>query len=438
MSKQNIVKVSKLTAILLALLSFALASAFKGFPQGKLNAAAPAPARDAAVIAATEEVLKETSELRQLSVVRPVKSGTQNRNQIEKYILGNLERNSTPQELRSTELAFKRLGLVPADFELRSFLVKLLTEQVAGYYDARSGQFFLADWIDLDGQKPVMAHELTHALQDQHFDLKRFDKWPKGESDSELAFHALVEGDATLTMTHYMVRSPARALAFLRSFSSGSQGSSEQIDKAPAALRETLVFPYTQGMQWVGEIYKRSGWQGVTRAYTDLPESSEQILHPEKYLARETPVRLTLADISSRLGKGWKRTKEDVNGEWGFYLILKAFLDSEPDARNASAGWGGDRYDVYEGPDARTALVMSTAWDSERDAIEFFTAYGKRTAKRYGVDGVISRPSDGVERELFQPTSGAVLIERRGNRVLVLEGIPQRSTAELLVQTLVR
>jgi hypothetical protein len=191
-------------------------------------------------------------------------------------------------------------------------------------------------------------------------------------------------------------------------------------------------------MQWVGEIYKRSGWQGVTRAYTDLPESSEQILHPEKYLARETPVRLTLADISSRLGKGWKRTKEDVNGEWGFYLILKAFLDSEPDARNASAGWGGDRYDVYEGPDARTALVMSTAWDSERDAIEFFTAYGKRTAKRYGVDGVISRPSDGVERELFQPTSGAVLIERRGNRVLVLEGIPQRSTAELLVQTLVR
>jgi hypothetical protein len=438
MSKQNIVKFSKATVCLLALVWFVLAPGARALPQGKLNAAAPSPARDAAVVAATEEVLKETSELRQLSVLRPVKSGTQNRDQIEKYILGNLERTSSPQELRSSELALKKLGLVPPDFELRSFLVKLLTEQVAGYYDARSGEFFLADWIDLDGQKPVMAHELTHALQDQHFDLKRFDKWPKGESDSELAFHALVEGDATLTMTHYMVRSPARALAFLKSFSNGAQGSSEEIEKAPPALRETLIFPYTQGMQWVSEIYKQSGWQGVTRAYTDLPQSSEQILHPEKYLAREAPVRLVLPDISSRLGKGWKRTKEDVNGEWSFYLILKAFLDSESSARNASAGWGGDRYDVYEGPDSQTAIVQSTIWDSEQDAVEFYNAYGRRTAKRYGLEEAESKPAAGVERQLFQPAGGTVLIERRGNRVLILEGIPQRSTPELLVQTLIK
>ena len=178
------------------------------------------PARNAAIISATDAVLKETSDLRELSILKDVKSGAQSRSEIEHMIIKNLDEESSPAEIHATEVVLKAFGLAPADFEYRPFLIKLLTEQVAGYYDPKVQQFYLADWIELEGQKPVMAHELTHALQDQHFNLRRFEKWPKGDSDAELAAHALIEGDATLAMTLYMAKHPMVALAFMRSLGS--------------------------------------------------------------------------------------------------------------------------------------------------------------------------------------------------------------------------
>src|SRR2546425_11186741 len=206
-------------------------------------------AKNAAIIATTNAVLKETSEIRELPILRPVKSGAQSRVEIERMVIKNLDEETTPAEMHATELALKKLGLAPAEFQYRTFIIKLLTEQVAGYYDPKAQEFYLADWIELEGQKPVMAHELTHALQDQHFNLRRFEKWPQGDSDAELAGHSLVEGDATLAMTIYMAKNPLVALAFMRSLGSSSTAS-EQFKQAPRALRESLVFPYEQGCQW--------------------------------------------------------------------------------------------------------------------------------------------------------------------------------------------
>ena len=173
-----------------------------------------AAARNAALVAATNEVLKETSELRQLPILRPVLSSAQSRAEIERMIMTNLDRETTPAEMHAAEVTLKKLGLAPASFQFRTLLVRLLTEQVAGYYDPKAQQFHLADWIDIDGQKPIMAHELVHALQDQHFNLRRFEKWPKDDGDAELAAHALIEGDATLAMTQYVSNDPLRALRF--------------------------------------------------------------------------------------------------------------------------------------------------------------------------------------------------------------------------------
>ena len=159
---------------------------------------ATAAARNAAIVTTTAEVLKETSEIRELSILRPVRSGAQSRSEIERMLIKNLNDQMTPAEMHATEVSLRKFGLAPADFDYRSFMIKLLTEQVAGYYDAKAREFHLADWLELEGQKPVMAHELTHALQDQHFNLRRFEKWPHGDSDAELAAHALIEGDATL------------------------------------------------------------------------------------------------------------------------------------------------------------------------------------------------------------------------------------------------
>ncbi|HEX7529795.1 MAG TPA: hypothetical protein VF333_01530, partial [Pyrinomonadaceae bacterium] len=315
--------------------------------------------RNAALVAATQDVLKETSEIRQLSILRPVRSSAQSRAEIERMIMKNLDEESTPAQMHAAEVTLKKLGLAPADFQYRALMVRLLTEQVAGYYDPKTGEFHLADWIDLDGQRPIMAHELTHALQDQHFNLRRFERWPKGDSDAELAAHALIEGDATLAMALYVANNPLRALAFLKSLGTAGMPSAE-LDKAPRALRETLLFPYQEGINWTRSLYRLGGWDRVSKAFTDLPQSTEQILHPEKYFAHEAPVKVTLPDITKLLNAGsrgtgvplvthapnapatWRRLDYDVQGEWGFYLLLDEFLKSPVESRRAAAGWGGD------------------------------------------------------------------------------------------------
>jgi len=454
-------------------------------------------ARNAALIAATQDVLKETSGLRQLPILRPVQSSTQSRAEIEQMLIRNLNENTTPAQLHATEVTLKKLGLAPADFEFRALMIRLLTEQVAGYYDPKTREFHLADWIDLDGQKPVMAHELTHALQDQHFNLRRFEHWPRGDSDAELAAHALIEGDATLAMSLYVASNPLRALAFLKSL--GASGmTSVELDKAPRAVRESLLFPYQEGSNWTRTIYRHGGWKEVSEAFSSLPESTEQILHPEKYFAHEAPVKVTLPDVTPLLnGRGqrsvgsgqwavsseqrsavkahhspstgtwtslvdcplptahcplfdahrslptatWRRIDSDVNGEWGFYLILDQFLRSPAESRRAAAGWGGDRYSIYEGPKGEVMFVCLSTWDTENDAREFFDAYVKRTPARYA-SAIAVEPTPNKESNVFsskfQTSQGTVLIERRGSRVLIVEGDPGGGKNNLLLNQLWR
>jgi hypothetical protein len=398
-------------------------------------------------VATTAAILKETSEIRELAILRPVKSGAQSRTEIERMIVRNLDKETTPAQMHATELALKKFGLAPPEFKYRSFVVKLLTEQVAGYYDPKAQRFYLADWIDLEGQKPVMAHELTHALQDQHFNLSRFENWPKGDSDAELAAHALIEGDATLAMTLYMAKNPLVALAFIRSLG-GNNMASEQISQAPRSIRETLVFPYEEGSELVTQIYKRGGWASVSQAFAKLPLSSEQILHPEKYFDYEPPVRVALPDVRALLGARWKRIDYDVNGEWSFYLILDQFLNAAAESRRAAAGWGGDRYALYEGSKpGEVVIIQLTAWDTPNDAREFFDAYAKRTWRRYPKAEILDTTSAADtnaanaaaqspvrERQAWRTSEGRVVLELQGTRVLIMEGLPEKVNMTALLK----
>jgi hypothetical protein len=454
-----------------ALLSMALALTGLFQPPSGWSQTSPktttTASRNAALVAATNDVLKETSEIRQLAILRPVQSSTQSRPEIERMILKNLDEESTPGQMHAAEVVMKRLGLAPPDFQYRALLVRVLTEQVAGYYEPKTGEFHLADWIDLDGQRPIMAHELTHALQDQHFNLRRFEHWPKGDSDAELATHALIEGDATLAMALYVANNPLRALLFLKSLGLSSLASPE-LDRAPRAVRETLLFPYQQGIDWTKSLYKQNGWERVSKAFTDLPQSTEQILHPEKYFAHEAPVKVTLPDITSLLNAGakkapgaqglprdrmrsvpsaggsstqasWKRLDYDVQGEWGFYLILDEYLKSPPESRRAAAGWGGDRFAVYEGPKGEVLVASLSTWDTENDASEFFDAYVKRTGLRYPgaiVLDPILHPQSPTASKAFRTSEGSVVIELHGNRVAILEGLPDRVDGRAVLKAL--
>src|SRR5689334_7516918 len=414
----------------LALLILFCLGAGSFLPKGQAQTGAARSTQHAAIVSMTDAMLKETSELRELKILKPVKSGAQSRAEIESMIVKNLDAETTPEEMHAAETLLKVFGLAPKDFAYRSFLIKLLTEQVAGYYDPKAQQFYLADWIELEGQKPVMAHELTHALQDQHFNLKRFENWPKGDSDAELAAHALIEGDATLAMTLYMAKNPLVALAFLRSLG-GQEIGTEQFKQAPRALRESLLFPYEEGSAWATQLYKRGGWEMVSQAFTKLPQSSEQILHAEKYFSYEAPQKLTLPDFKSALGAGWRRLDYDVNGEWGCYLILDEFLNDTTESKKASAGWGGDRFALYEtGKPDEFFVAQLTAWDTPADAREFFDAYAKRTSKRYA-DAKEGKSDD--DRFEWQTSSGRVVLELRGSRVAVVEGVPSSTDANKLL-----
>lgn len=416
-----------------ALAALALASV-PGVGAQRAKPAAAVNPKSAAVREATAEVLRETSEIRKLPILRPVRSGAQSRAEIEQMLIRNLNENASTEEMHASELVLKKLGLAPADFQLRPFIIKLLAEQVAGYYEPKSQEFYLADWIDIDGQRPVIAHELTHALQDQHFNLRRFEKWPKHDSDAELAAHSLVEGDASFLMMQYIVRNPERQLAFMKSMGATGASATEQIEKAPRVLRETLLFPYFQGMAWVAGVYKQGGWEAVSAAYKELPKSTEQILHNEKYAAGELPVKVNVRDISQTLGRGWKMSDNDVEGEWGYYLILDQILVSPDVSRKAAAGWGGDRYALFTGPKPADVLVVQkTVWDSEQDAREFFDAYVARTSKRYGVEP--SAPPD-AERALWKTSEGGALVKISGTTVLILEGVPDGADANALAAAL--
>ncbi len=390
-------------------------------------------ARNAALLAATNEVLKETSELRQLSILRQVQSSTQSRAEIEQMVMNNFDREMTAVDTHAAEIFIRKLGLAPTDFQYRPFMIRLLSEQVAGYYDPKLQQFHLADWIDIDGQRPVMAHELTHALQDQHFNLRRFEHWPKGDSDAQLATRALVEGDATLAMSQYIANNPLRAFAFLKSLSTTAM-SSKELARAPRALRETLLFPYQEGTAWTRALYGHGGWAQVSKAFTQLPQSTEQILHPEKYFAGEAPVKTALPDVMNSVRSAsvrgtvrqasWRRIDYDVEGEWGLYLVLDQFLQSSTESRRAAAGWGGDRYEIYEGPRGEVLFISLSTWDSADDAREFFDAYAKRTRLRYpnAEEPTTSGKAASDTKQSWKTIDGVVTITLRGARVLIVEG----------------
>ena len=396
-----------------------------------------------ASLKATEEILKVVANLRELPVKQPVKSGAKTRDQIKESVIKDLSESNTPEEVEASSKTLKRLGLLPKDFKLREYMISLLAEQVAGYYDPKSQFFYLASWIPIAEQKTVIAHELVHALQDQHFNLRRFEKWKKGDADAETAAHALAEGEATIVMYQYefaergmkfdITRLPSLTEVLLSEGVDNDGGKFPVLAKAPNALKESLQFPYFYGAGFVQAVLKKGSWKTLDEAYTQLPASTEQIIHPEKYLAKEAPVKIELADLSSALGRDWKQIESDINGEFGYNLILAEYTP-KAEARAAAAGWGGDRYATYE--DKKTGDVMVaqfTSWDTAGDAEAFADAYAARTEKRYTIKPLVGLADLVDLPQVYQTPDGFVAVQHRDKDVVIIEGA---RTKEQLIKLL--
>ncbi|MEW6126788.1 MAG: hypothetical protein AB1757_07095 [Acidobacteriota bacterium] len=394
---------------------------------------------------ATREILDSVSRLRELAVKQPVKSGAKSREQIKESVIRDLDESNTPEEIEGSAKTLKKLGLIPKDFQLRDYLVALLAEQVAGYYDPKTQYFYLASWIPLGEQKTVIAHELCHALQDQHFDLRRFEKWPQGDSDAETAAHALAEGEATIVMYQYefgekgipfdVTKLPPLTDLLLTEGSDNDDKKFPVLGNAPNVLKEGLQFPYFYGAGFVQAMLKRGSWQKLNDAYRSLPASTEQIMHPDKFVLNEKPVKIALADLTATLGANWKQVDTDVNGEFGYRLILIEYLNKRT-ASTAAQGWGGDKYATYENKQTgETVIAGYTAWDSVGDAQEFFQAYLERTERRYNAKPVAG---DAAQLRIFETREGLVSIELRDQDVIIIEGAKNRDQLKVLSQQLLK
>jgi hypothetical protein len=395
--------------------------------QGAASIKKPDPA---AALNATDDVLQVVSRLRGLEIKHPVKSALKTRDEIEASVIRDLDETTPREEFEASEKTLVKLGLIRKDFQLRDYIVKLLREQVAGFYEPKTKEFYLAAWLPLSEQKKVMAHELVHALQDQHFNLRRFERWPKGDSDAELAAHALVEGEATLVMIQYdleqtgvrgvdMTKLGSLTDRLLEADANTDDPNYPVLSAAPTVLRENLQFPYVYGVGFAQAVVKSGSLRGLNNAYQQLPASTEQIMHPEKFIARDNPIKIEIPDLARALGDGWKQSDADVNGEFGYMVLLGEFIPKRT-AREAAAGWGGDRYAFYENKAAgASTLVQYTTWDSASDAKEFFDAYSDRNVRRYKVSG----PADASAKpRVYETSEGLVSVELRDKDVVIIEG----------------
>ncbi len=319
-----------------------------------------------------EAVEKQTTEIRGLEFKQPVDYQVLSRKEIKQTISGKLAEVFSETEFRDMADAMAAVGLLPPKYPLREKYIDLLGEQVAAFYDQHAHKLFMYEDATLDNaqNRVVLAHELTHALQDQHFGLKKLPLEIKTNDDRAAAAAALVEGDATLVMSEFMLKNLSKQMVKDSMVASFTQNM-KQLETAPRYLREMLVFPYLRGQEFCATLSGAHGYDSVSQAYADPPSSTAQILHPQKYLAnpREEPITIEWADTKV---KGAAPIGDNVVGEMGMRILFTEWLDAATGER-AAAGWRGDRY-LYFRPDA---LVWKTVWASAEEAAEFFAAEQK-------------------------------------------------------------
>lgn len=410
-----------------------------------------------ALLSATDEIARQVATLRGLPQTTPFARGVLSRAEIGLRLRERIAKDYSPEEVQVESAVLKRMGLLPLDADYEKLLFDLLTEQVAGFYDPYKKTLYIADWLPLDMQRPALAHEIEHTLQDQHFDLKRFSQPFKEDGDRQLARSAVVEGDGTALMLEFAARSmnldttkmPQMIARLGKQMMQMSMAATPALQQAPLVLRESLVFPYVAGLEFVIAHRANQPWSRVNEVFKDPPDSTEQIIHPEKYEQRERPVAITAAPLTTLSGAGYKDVRRDVLGEMLFRVWFTGRL-SETAAAQAAAGWGGDRLVAYSAPgEALPAVIVLSAWDSDQDADEADQAArkvivglttpvalpgahgGKETVKdgpKGKAPGVHDRAESGSgdANGLVRTFGGrGFAVMRRGRLVAIVCGVPQ-------------
>ena len=291
-------------------------------------------------------------------------------------LLAEMNKNYTREQARKDELEYWLLGYIrEPGINLFQLQADLLSEQVVGLYDPGPKELFvLSGKSRLDPlARETLAHEFTHSLQDQYYDLAKITPTDQKESDRFYAVKGLIEGDATLSGLLYSDQFLSAEEYKKLYESSAEDASGLQLDRAPDVFREELLFPYVQGLSFVRTLYTRGGFALVNSALENPPSSTEQILHPEKYLQtpRDEPKPVGVPPLTDTLGAGWTYADTKTIGEFELGLLLR--VNGVKTGNAAAEGWGGGQYDVYQNG-ADSLAFMGTVWDSVADAQGFEAA----------------------------------------------------------------
>jgi hypothetical protein len=354
---------------------------------------APSPAKPGAgsanpeFLAAVDEVIKEMSDITGWQLKTPLKKSIRSRAEIHAYVLQQMDDEKDAKERYASARTAEAFGLIPKGFNLDSFLVDLLTEQIAGLYDPKAHEFYIADWIAPDEQRMVMSHELTHALQDQYFHIEDWVHAARPNDDAELARESVLEGSAMAGMLEYELRDKGLKLKDLPDFDPsifvGDLADTPMLKKAPPFIKDSLLFPYFSGLTFSLTILRAGGWKGFDHVFANPPAGTQQIMHPTLYREGKAPNPLKVDLPDGVPAAGWNKLEEDCMGEFGWKEILKQFLDDDR-AKEVAAGWDGDDYITFEQKDTKTLVVFARVrFNNEDMASDFFKAYSSALAKKY-------------------------------------------------------
>lgn len=340
---------------------------------GTFAVPAAAGAQDDALDAQFDEITQEVSDIRGLPIESEVVEDFLPRGDLQARLLDDFDEDYPEAEREADQQLLAALGMIPEDTDLGQLYLDLYTEQIAGFYDPEANELFvIAGEGELSALDEVTyAHEVTHALQDQAYDLEAIREPYDENDDALLAITALIEGDATAVQLDYLLGRPALLARF--TVEVAQMADMPQLDNAPPVIREALLFPYSAGQVFVTALQEEGGYDAVDAAYDDLPLTTEQILHPEKYLGeRDEPTPVNLPDLLPSLGDDWERIDANNLGEFQILIMLQSELPAGA-AERAAAGWDGDQYAFYTNDD-QEVIAWQTVWDSEEDAAEFAIA----------------------------------------------------------------
>ena len=347
-------------------------------PSAHASGAPSSPVPSAATDAIYDAIESQVLDMRGLPPTE-VQRKTIDREALKAFNIENFDEENTPEYNAATELLYKAFGLLPHDASRRQLYLDLLDSQVAGFYRPDDKTLYVASRTGFinGADKITFAHEYDHALQDANFTVFANQDELLDETDRALARAAVYEGDATLLMVLW-AGGNLTPDEFAEVQAAGADPESMAVlGRTPAILVESLLFPYTAGQAFVLPVQTTGGWDAVNALYDDLPRSTEQILHPDKYRAGEEPVEVKLpATLGTEMGDGWTESMQDTFGEFQIGVWLRQAGITAKDASAAAAGWGGDRLAVLDGPGEDWAVVMHSTWDTDEDATAFRQAAG--------------------------------------------------------------